>query len=272
MYRFDNNLTAAQRERLERFETTDSVDIHCHCLPGLDDGPDTLEESLDLCRALTKDGITKVIATPHQLGRYDGMSRAKRVRAAVDELNVALEENQIPLTVLPGADVRVDERIPILLETGTVLTEADAGRHLLIELLPEIFVELKPLIVKLAARGIKTIISHPERNWFLARCPLDVRPWLAEGASLQITAGSLLNKFGPEAKQNAWMWLESGMVDLVASDAHDTVSRKPLMSAAIKAIAERLGHMEARRICIENPLRVLKGQDLLTREKIRSKT
>ena len=270
MYSSDNNLTAAQRERLERFETTDSVDIHCHCLPGLDGGPETLEESLELCRALTNDGITRVIATPHQLGRYDGLGQAGRIQAAVGKLNAALKEKKIPLTVLPGADVRVDERIPLLLETGQVLTQADAGRHLLIEMLPEVFVELKFLIGRLAAQGINTIISHPERNVFLAKRPAVVAPWLDEGASLQLTAGSLLGKFGPEARQSAWIWLENGMVDLLASDAHDTADRKPLMSAAIEAVAKRLGHVEARRICIENPLRVLKGQDLLTRTELRS--
>ena len=266
------NLTKTQRARLRQFDTTQSVDVHCHCLPGLDDGPATLEEALGLCRALAEDGITHVIATPHQLGRYDGQYLAPQIRSAVSNLNAALAEEGLPLSIVPGADIRVDERIPELLEKDVVLTLAGQGRHVLLEMPPEVFIEVKPLIVKLAERRIKAIISHPERNWFLCRCPLDVWPWLAEGAALQVTAGSLLGRFGTEAEQNAWMWLEEGGVALLASDAHDISVRKPLMSAAIEALTERLGYLEAKRICIDNPLRVLKGEELLNRRQLRSCT
>ncbi len=159
-----NNLTQAQRERLDRFDAIHSVDVHCHCLPGLDDGPATLPEALELCRALSEDGITTVIATPHQLGRYDGRCQAWEVRSAVAKLNTALAQEGLPLEVAPGADVRVDERIPALLEKDLVLTLADRGRHLLLELPREVFIDLKPLLVELAARGIEAVVCHPERR------------------------------------------------------------------------------------------------------------
>jgi len=84
------------------------VDVHCHCLPDLDDGPSTMPEAVALCRALADDGIATVIAAPHQLGRFDGAYSTTKIRLAVADLNQTLSGQHIPLTVLPGADVRVD--------------------------------------------------------------------------------------------------------------------------------------------------------------------
>ena len=266
MYRVcRDNLIPAQQQRLARFDCSQSVDMHCHCLPGLDDGPATTAEALELCRALCEDGITTVIATSHQLGRYDGCCEVPRVRSAVSALNAVLAEKAIPLMLAAGADVRVDERIPALLEEDSVLTLADLGRHLLLELPAEIFIDLKPLLVELAAKGIEAVVCHPERNLFLTRNPQAVWPWLQQGAFLQVTAGSLLGEFGSAAARSAWYWMSRGMVALVATDAHDTDGRRPRMSAAIELISERLGYLEAKRLCINNPLRVWNGQDLLTR-------
>ena len=176
--------------------STRCVDIHCHCLPGLDDGPATMADALALCRALVQDGIDAVIATPHQLGRFDGSNCPQVVREVVSTLNSALLAEDVPLTVTAGADVRVDERIPRMLDEGRVLTLADGGRYVLLELPHETFIDPKPLLVELAARGVTSIISHPERHGMLKKSPAMVLPWLEEGALIQVTAGSLLGAFG----------------------------------------------------------------------------
>lgn len=252
----------AQRSRLERFGASACVDVHCHCLPGLDDGPETVVQAVALCRALAEDGLTVVIATPHQFGRYDGRNEAAEIRAAVSALNVAVADESIPLTVVVGADVRVDERLVALLEADRALTLADGGKYLLLELPHDVFVDLRLMARALVARGITPIISHPERHVSLVRHPELVLPWLAEGAVLQITAGSLTGDFGPDARRTAWQWLASGGAALVATDAHDTGGRRPRMSAAADAITEQLGHLAARRVCIDNPLCVLEGKEL----------
>src|SRR3954469_23259507 len=117
----DQSLAPGQRQRLTDFEATHCVDIHCHCLPCLDDGPDSLVESLSLCRALVADGITTVVATPHQLGRYDLRTSGTEIARAVAALRRSLMVEGIPLRVLPGADVRLDERILRLVADGHVL-------------------------------------------------------------------------------------------------------------------------------------------------------
>ena len=157
-------LNDVQRGRLERFAAPACVDIHCHCLPGLDDGPQTMAEALALCRALAGDGVTIVIATPHQLGRYDGRNGASQIRRAVSGLNAVLLEQHVSLKIVPGADVRLDERIPTLLDADQVLSLCDGGTYLLVEQPPETLIDLRPLVVILASRGITLVVSHPERH------------------------------------------------------------------------------------------------------------
>src|SRR5690348_17027327 len=96
-----------QQRRLDEFDAPRCVDIHCHCLPELDDGPVSMDDAIALCRALVEDGITSVIATPHQLGRYDRLNTAAEIRSIVDELSDRLKEQGVPLEVFPGGDVRL---------------------------------------------------------------------------------------------------------------------------------------------------------------------
>ncbi len=170
---------------------TGYVDIHCHCLPGLDDGPRNMQGSLALCRALVEDGITVAIATPHQLGQFDGSNEPAKVRQAVTQLNEELENNNIPLTIMPGGDVRIDERISELIKTDKIQTLADGGKYILLELPSRIFIDIEPLITELADRGVQIIISHPERHSALCRQYGILLQWLSRSVLLQITAGSL---------------------------------------------------------------------------------
>ncbi|HZL37424.1 MAG TPA: CpsB/CapC family capsule biosynthesis tyrosine phosphatase [Tepidisphaeraceae bacterium] len=249
-----------QQTRLTRFESEQSVDIHCHCLPGLDDGPATLAEAVTLCRALVGDGITAVIATPHQFGRYDRTNPADRIRAAAVVLREKLAGENVPLTVHVGADVRLDERLMQLLDADEILTLADSGKHILLELPHDSFIDPLMLIDRLSRRGIQAIVSHPERYPHVCRRPDVVRDWVTAGAVLQITAASLLGEFGGPALTIGWELLGWGLPVMVATDAHNIERRPPRLTRAIEAIERRLGYALARRACVENPLRVLNGQ------------
>lgn len=251
-----------QQVRLDTWGVERSVDVHCHCLPGVDDGPATLAESLRICEALAADGVTTVFATPHQLGGYDRINTAAAIRTAVAELNSCLENAGVPLEVLAGGDVRVDERLGRLLETDQVLTCGDLGAHLLLELPHEVFVDPLPAIKTLGDRGVQVIMTHPERHRYLAGAVDRIATWVEAGAVLQITAGSLLGEFGPTARQEAWRLLDAGLVSLVASDAHDATRRPPRLTAALEALAQQASPDAARALCIDNPLHVLHGKPL----------
>jgi protein-tyrosine phosphatase len=238
------------------------VDIHCHCLPGLDDGPATMSEALGLCRNLVADGIMTAVATPHQLGRYDGCNGNAEIRAAVSQLNRAIADTGLPLRVWPGADVRIDERIPDLLARDEVMTVADRGRHLLVELPAAARINPLGLARDLRPIGITPIITHPERCEHLCRGPQGVFEWLEEGICLQLTAGSIVGGFGPLAEAACWYWLRSGAVSLIATDAHGGKGRRPLMSRAFAAISRRLNPTVAHAVCIDGPQRVFRGQQI----------
>jgi len=238
------------------------VDIHCHCLPGVDDGPASLSEALALCRRLTAGGIATVVATPHQLGRYEGRNDAARIRRAVADLNRAVAAEGLPLHVVPGGEVRIDERVPELLAQDRILTVGDAGRYLLLELPAEALIPPVPVARELAAMGVATILAHPERCGPLRARPERLLGWLEERMCLQFNAASLLGAFGRPAERACWYWLGRGVPALVATDAHGGGSWA-CPSMAFAAIARRLGPEVAARVCIENPRRVLRAETLV---------
>jgi protein-tyrosine phosphatase len=247
-------LAESQQRRLRRFEAERCVDIHCHCLPGLDDGPADMAGAVRLARELVADGVTHVVATPHQLGRFATSYGGDQIRQAAQDLRMELDSRDIPLQVAPGAEIRIDPRVPEMIATGELLTLADQHRYVLVELPLESWVDPSPLIVRLKDMGIATILAHPERYEVLAARPAAVAPWLQEGALLQINAASITGL--------AWTWLGFGWVSLVATDAHGMPGRNPGMSAAIDRLAARMGHALARRLCLENPDAVLAGRAL----------
>jgi protein-tyrosine phosphatase len=221
-----------------------------------------MPEALELCRALAGDGIGTVIATPHQLGRFDNTNDAEQIRESVEIMRTKLDETGIDITILPGADVRVDERLCSLLDTDKVMTLCDGHRYLLLELPAEILIDIEPLVTELAQAGISLIISHPERHRMLAKHPQTIEKWLGQSVILQITAGSLLGEFGPEAEESAWFLLQNGWAQIVATDAHDVRRRRPCMTAVYENITDELGPQTAWEVCIDNPLRIVQGVDI----------
>lgn len=243
---------------------TGYVDIHCHCLPGLDDGPKYLHESLALCQGLVDDGVSVAVATPHQLGQFDGCNEPEKVRQEVTRLNKELENKNIPLTIMPGGDVRIDERITSLIETDKVQTLADGGKYILLELPSRIFIDIEPLLIELAGRRVQAIVSHPERHFVLCKQYGIIPKWLSRSAHLQITAGSLIGDFGKNAQKAAWKFLSMGWVSFVATDAHNMTGRKPRMEMAYKEICMKLSPEIARMVCIENPIRLIEGREIVS--------
>ena len=259
--------TDSQRRRLELFKVPDAVDIHCHCLPGLDDGPETMGEALELCGALVEDGITTAIATPHQLGHYDGRNESSEIRRVVGEMTAALKADGIPLRILPGGDVKIDERIPNLIEQDRVMTVGDSGRYLLLELPLEFCIDPIPLMHAVRERGVELLLTHPERYSYLAKEPQKAIDWVRKGLHLQVTAGSLTGCFGELAMQAGWFWLERGAVVTIANDAHHVTGRCPCMSEAIAAITSRLSQRTASITCLENPIRITNGLPIVRAER-----
>lgn len=250
-------------ESYERLVRVNFTDIHCHCLPYLDDGPSTMEESLSLCHALAAEGFSTVVATPHQLGRYEGRNRAVKIREGVKELNESLTSNKIPLKIIPGGEIRIDERICELIETDNVMTLADGNKYILLELPFRTFINIEPLLKELSSMGIRSIISHVEKIEPLVAQSSILLNWFEYSVYLQITASSLLGDFGLKIQKAAWNFLDSGWVSVVATDSHDVNFRRPRMRAAYNIIRRKSGEDIAHLVCVENPARVVNGQHVV---------
>ncbi len=240
-------------------DTLPFVDLHCHCLPAIDDGPADLDASLALCRALAADGIGTVVATPHQLGPYEGRTHAAAIRQAVQSLQDELCRHQIPLQLLPGADVRLHEQLIELIAAGEVMTLANRRRWLLLEMPLSPFINIGPLLQDLAARGVGVVFTHPERYPWIRRHLSEVLAWRAEsGIKLQVTAASLLGDFGKQVAEFTWHMASLHAIDLVASDAHSAEGlRRPRMTAAAERVRQKLGAEVVQQWFIDAPAALL---------------
>jgi protein-tyrosine phosphatase len=223
-----------------------------------------MAEAVALCEALARDEVGCVVATPHQLGRYEGATDAEQIRQTVQRLNQELADKGIDLEVLAGAEVRLDERINELLARDRILTLADKKRHLLLEFPEEVFIDVEPLLLQLQSQGIDIVIAHPERNGSLLRQPGALQRWLRCGASLQVTAASLTGCFGRNPKRAAWTLVAQGWVATVATDVHSPSSDRSYMSVAFDMIANHIGRDLAHLLCVENPARVVRGEHLVS--------
>jgi protein-tyrosine phosphatase len=236
------------------------VDIHCHLLPALDDGAKSIEESLAMARMAVADGIETIVATPHQLGnsRLEG----HLIRRQTANLRQHLRAAEIPLQVLLGADVRVEPDLMKKVQEGTVLTLADRHKHVLLELPHEVFLPIDQLLKELHAHRLVGILSHPERNEGLMSNHRPLLKIVDQGGLLQITAGSLLGAFGSSVREFAESLVLDGLVHFVATDAHDTKYRPPLMRLAYEQICQLTDKSTAERLCTHNPANVINGCDI----------
>jgi protein-tyrosine phosphatase len=225
-------------------------------LPGLDDGAKDLQVALAMAKMANADGIGTVACTPHILpGVYN--NTAGGIAAAVVAFTTALAEADIPLQITSGADVHVAPNLLDQIHAGKVPTIA-GSRYLLLEPPHHVLLtRLEDFIFGLVAGGIFPVLTHPERlSWIESH--YDIIQGLANrGVIMQITAGSLLGTFGRRARYWAERMLDEGIVDLLATDAHDTKHRPPRLSEARDWVAKRWGEETATDLVATNPLRIL---------------
>jgi protein-tyrosine phosphatase len=207
------------------------IDLHCHVLPGIDDGPETLEDSLALARAAVAAGTRVLLATSHVSWGYD--NDADTLERLVAELNARLAAEQIELEVLPGAEIamtRVGDIEAGELERLTL----GSGKCLLIEPpFTPIVSGLDALIFDLQRRGYRVLLAHPERCQAFHRDRRMLDALVDAGVLTSITAGSLVGRFGRDVRRFALELVRDEMVHNVASDAHDTLRRPPGIAAEI---------------------------------------
>ena len=238
--------------------TGQMIDLHCHCLPGLDDGPKDMREALDICAMLIADNIHTVLATPHFLGPYDGAYTMAEIAEQARHLQEVLAQRSMPLRVVPGAEIRVDERIVSMIQEDRIVPIAGNRPYLILELPFDSFIDLGVLLHSLFQMGIRVMIAHPERHSILAAKPDLIQPWSRFEPILQICAGSLVGSFGRAANRAAWHLLATWPNNaVVISDAHNIHTRPSYMQQAFQLICQTMGSGIAWRSCCEKPAEIL---------------
>jgi protein-tyrosine phosphatase len=235
------------------------IDLHCHILHGMDDGPSTLRESVEMCRMAAADGTETVVATPHFTpGRYHWTGAAMQER--ILELRSVLQAENVPLTVLPGADVAVFPELPAHPGLRTFLS-LNNSRYLLLEF-PHAFMPpgWDSFLRSLIAAGTIPVITHPERNDWFIRHPAAMGEAVRAGALVQVTAMSLLGGFGNDARKFCVHLLKSGLVHVMASDGHAATERPPLLSEGMRAASALIGEERARELVQTVPQAIIEDR------------
>jgi protein-tyrosine phosphatase len=213
------------------------IDLHCHVLPGVDDGVRTLKEAVELARAAEADGVTAIAATPHV--RDDYPTSAETMETKVDELNDALRTAGIGVEILRGGEIALDF-LPKL-EGDSVFRFGLGGNPKLLLLEFPYYgwpLNLADVVFSLRARGVVTLIAHPERNTDARESPERLRELADGGAYFQITAASLDGRLGRTTRAAALRFVELGLAHVIASDAHHPGIRTTGMTAARETLGD----------------------------------
>ncbi|MFP7254362.1 CpsB/CapC family capsule biosynthesis tyrosine phosphatase [Terribacillus goriensis] len=238
------------------------IDIHCHILPGVDDGARTVEDSIEMAKAAAEQGIHTIVATPHHRNNQFDNYR-EDILTRVDELNRILEEENIEVNILPGQETRIygdlaeglsaKEILPVNLDTPYILVELPTST------VPKY---TNKLLYDLQVEGYTPVIVHPERNSELLSKPDKLYELVKSGVLTQVTAASLVGKFGKKIRNFSHEIIQSNLTHFIASDAHNVRSRSFMVVEALNEIEELYG-IEIVYSFQENSNRMVMGETII---------
>jgi protein-tyrosine phosphatase len=234
------------------------VDIHCHILPALDDGSDSIETSCAMAEMAIEEGVTHIIATPHASQTYP--FDPELIRQRRDELQARFEGR---LRLATGCDFHLSFENLLEIRRDEKRFTLNQKNYLLVEFADySIPPSLDQALHELQLAGLRPIITHPERNPLIRSQPERLYKWLRQGCYAQVTAQSLLGRFGESAREMAEVWLDTGAIHFLASDAHDLTSRPLRLKEAFDRVAQTRGEDVAQALLVDNPLAVFEGRPL----------
>lgn len=233
------------------------IDLHSHILPELDDGSQSLQESLAMARMAVESGVTAMAATPHCAN-----DRASEVYKAWKLLRQALKESRIPLKLFPGMEIFGTEDTLQLLQEGRLFT-LNGSRYPLIEFSFHSDGDRETRILRsLCKAGLRPIVAHPERYSYIQYDPEMINRWYHMGCLMQVNRGSLLGRFGAREQEMAAELVSRNFAAVVATDAHSPQMRTPWMADVQRLLSREFSPACARTLLLENPRRILKDDPL----------
>jgi len=238
------------------------IDIHSHLLPGLDDGAKDIEEALAMARIAVDQGITGIVATPHFMEDELALP-ADLVLTCTKNFQNNLNEADIKLSVYPGMEAYITPALGKLAANGCVLTINNNQRYLLVELpFADIPVFADDVLFSLMLAGITPVLAHPERNMQLTERPDTLARWVERGVLVQLNGASLTGSHGPKAQRTAELFLLRNLVHCVATDAHSSQKRRPMLAAARERVRIICDEAKAAELFYENPQRLIRGEEI----------
>lgn len=240
------------------------IDIHSHILPGVDDGAKDEQASIDMAKAAINEGITHIVASPHHKnGVFDNYR--DEIQMQVTVLNDLYKMNDIDLTVIPGQEVRIYGEVVEDFKNGALQT-INESKYMLIEF-PSASVPryADQLFYDMQMEGIQPIIVHPERNQELLKNHDKMYSFIKAGVLSQVTAGSILGKFGKDIQEFSEQLIEANLTHFIASDAHNTTSRGFYLSEAYGYVQEEIDQ-EAAFMFHENSQLIIQDQNVYRQE------
>lgn len=240
------------------------VDVHTHVAPGLDDGADSIEESLLMLERAYESGTRQLIVTPHFLNRAQCRFEFKKadVQRAFEKLSAAKDGAGLKIELFSGAEHFGVTDIGTYIEQGQIIPLA-GSRYVLIEFdFSDDIRRVSFVTSALKNGGFVPVIAHPERYIFLQNEPSGAFTLLENDCLLQINKGSVLGRYGFRARELSFWLLENHLVQLVGSDCHSPYQRTPDMSAAHEMLTYRLGSQYVERIFTGNGLRVIHNETI----------
>jgi protein-tyrosine phosphatase len=238
------------------------IDLHCHLLPALDDGPGSLAGSVEMARAAHDAGIHTIVCTPHMMDRYP--TDPRRVVEQVGQLRDALDLAGVPVAILQGGEIALPYLSRLDDEELRLASVGGAGRWLMLEMPFQGWpISLPQTLADLELRGYGVILAHPERAESIQRAPDRIRDLVGRGALVQLTAASFLGEHGPAARRAALMLLAGGVAHFLATDAHSAGPwRPPELEEGLHAAAEGIDvHPQTLRWMVEEgPAAVVEGR------------
>jgi protein-tyrosine phosphatase len=230
---------------------TRMVDIHCHILPETDDGANSLEESVAMCRAAAADGIKTIVATPHM---FDGVHESPEKDVICRKIAEVIDASGGCVQILPGGEVRYSYEIFQEMNESGARIRINGTSYMLLEFpFQAVPPNIEMTIFQILNAGITPVIAHPERNKRIQERPGIIAELVERGSFAQIDAGSLTKSFGPESYHTAKKIIESGLAHFLATDAHHQDRRRPILSAAAAVAAQWGGQEYASAMVEDNP-------------------
>lgn len=240
------------------------IDLHCHLLPGLDDGAKNRETTRAMAKAMAAQGVAGVVCTPHCTAGDPRLGeRIAKIRMAMEEWKETLALEQLPLWLYPGMELLCTPDLPQTLARGDVLTLA-GSRYLLIEFSFDCpHGQMEWAIRQVRQAGYVPVLAHPERYPAVWRDPERVADWFFQGTVIQLDQDSALGKFGRHCAHTSDWILRHGLAHVVASDAHDLGDRASQLAPLFQQLARRYGSGYAEVLLCRNPMRMLRDRELV---------